>query len=152
MSRTDKDRPDWVRLNDSMLEMEYRHNHLNFDREEDYGTDYVYFQYHDHCTAYEVIPQKPIHSNSFVYGGIRSLENLEFPCARRQARYKNDKLHYRLDIYLAPYYHKEEIRVQERVFLRNEAKRYNSNYLSSDEYFMDDNVFTTQFGEQGMSW
>ena len=147
MSRTHKDRPYWVRVNDFTLEMEYRHDHTVFGKIERWPNPDVnlIYRYMNYCTAFDrnVRPESPLAS---IYGkdidGVH--ERWEYPCIRFEIRRKNNKWFYGFR------YSKSVVRPKERDFLRSQVRRYNSNYhLQDDTDFMNEDVFTTRAGDNG---
>lgn len=122
MSRTDKDRPYWVQINDKTIPQECSHNHTVFGI---YQTDYWGKIKHtqDYCTEHEILTWNS--SQDFYY----------FPCRRYPiVSLSGDKRPHdcRLKLY----------RRRRRDFLKGQVKKYNSNPdLHDDIEFMNEDVF-----------
>lgn len=116
MSRTDKNRPEWVRENDFTLEMVYFHNHLDFGKIErlDYYPPNYQVQYkYNFCTAVTrrlrpSIPGSNIYMTA-LDGKIHCFSN---PCTRWDIRRNNTKWLYGMR------YPGRIIRAKERDFNR----------------------------------
>lgn len=122
MSRTDKDRPYWVVLNDKTIPKTYEHNHTKFGH---YGINYWGKRKYtpDYCTAFEDLTW---HTYDDIY---------YLPCRPREIVSTGGgkwPLDFRLKLY----------RRRRRDFLKEQVKRFNSNWqLHGDYDFMNDDVF-----------
>jgi len=149
MSRTDKDRPWWVRSNDFTLAMKFSHEHLSFDTTYAppfYGNSMYVLNY---CTMFDRMPKRPVYVDSeiFEYHEDGTIVFYKFPCVRWSWRDVERRWN------SSPHYHKHVMRPKERDFLKAEVKRYNSGYVDGDEYFMDEEVFTTRhYGVNGVGY
>jgi hypothetical protein len=122
MSRTDKDRPYWVVVNDETIDMRYVHDYHTLDL---IGINYysIYDIHSEYCTAYD--------------RGIWTARNLpRTPCFRepivdKRGWWKLPKIDRS-----APY------RARRRDFLKNQVKIFNSQYGLHDGYdFMNEEVY-----------
>lgn len=151
MSRTDKDRPEWVRDNDFTLEMEYRHNHIVFGRIKPlpyYGINTI-CRYTDYCTAFDVIPVQPDYVGTNIFGkdnnGKREL--WEQPCIRFEIRRRSNKWMSGGD------YPTHITRPKKRDFLKSQVRRFNSNYDAYDDYgFMEEDALAPRVYWMGQKW
>lgn len=150
MSRTDKDRPYWVRLNDYTVEVKYKHDHLKFDtfkRIYSFGKPITMLDYANHCTAFDLVTTRPLFGRyPIIRGDFLRMSNPipANPCFRYIALYK------RAYVWNVRPYMSDIVRPKQRDFLKSQVRRFNSNYATYNDYdFMDEEVFTTRFGVSG---
>jgi hypothetical protein len=123
MSRTDKDRPYWVVLNDETIGMTYKHDHTRFGF---IGVNYwgKLKIVADHCTAFENLTWHSWDDRHYL------------PCRRYEDFYTGGGGKRPLNCRLRKY------RRRRRDFLKVQIKRYNSNPdLHDDLEFMNEDVF-----------
>lgn len=133
MSRTDKDRPEWVRANDPTLEMEYRHSHIDFEKVNDipyHDRTYTY-HYYGSCTAFDET-RPPVFPKTRIYGEVINgeVKMWQYPCIRTEAR-KNRKGHHKKET------SGRKVRSQTRDSLRGMQKTFNSGVEDEDFFFED---------------
>ena len=122
MSRTDKDRPYWVKLNDKTISQYCSHNHTSFGKwQNDHLGKIKYMQ--DYCTEFE----------EFTWNSFQ--DRHYFPCRRYSVLPQGgDK--WPQDCRVKLY------RRRRRDFLKGQVKKYNSNSdLHDDIEFMNEDVF-----------
>lgn len=131
MSRTDKDRPEWVRANDPTLEMEYRHNHLDFNKVDDIPYhDRVYtYHYYGACTAFDE-NRPPVFPNTRIYGEVINgeVQMWQYPCVRIVARSNRMKVQNKKDN------SGRKVRAKNRDSLRSLRKSFNTNADFEEDY------------------
>lgn len=136
MSRTDKDRPEWVRANDPTLEMEYRHNHIDFNKVDDipyHGRVYTY-HYYGACTAFDE-NRPPVFPKTRIYGEVINgeVQMWQYPCIRTVARSN------RLKLQTKKRNSGRKVRAKNRDSLRAVKKTFNANVdFEEDFYFLED--------------
>lgn len=136
MSRTDKDRPEWVRANDPTLEMEYRHNHIDFNKVDDISYhDRVYtYHYYGACTAFDE-NRPPVFPKTRIYGEVINgeVQMWQNPCIRTVARSN------RLKLQTKKKNSGRKVRAKNRDSLRAVKKTFNANVdFEEDFYFLED--------------
>lgn len=136
MSRTDKDRPEWVRANDPTLEMEYRHNHIDFNKVDDIPYhDRVYtYHYYGACTAFDE-NRPPVFPKTRIYGEVINgeVQMWQNPCIRTVARSN------RLKLQTKKKNSGRKVCAKNRDSLRAVKKTFNANVdFEEDFYFLED--------------
>lgn len=151
MSRTDKDRPSWVKANDYTLELGYDHNHVIFGKIERWSNpdSKLIYRYMDYCTAFDVVPVRPDYVDGRIFGKdkLGKRERWEYPCVRYENRRHSNKWMSGAD------YPTHIIRPKKRDFLKSQVRRFNSNYDAYDDYgFMDEDAFPPRAYWAGEKW
>jgi len=133
MSRTDKDRPYWVKINDDTLLKEYNHNHECFG-DEWTNLRGVQRKMADHCTAFEYITWQ---MDRYWF---------QLPCKR--------ELLISIGYWkLPPSYRHHKHRRHRRDYLKRQVKIFNSQHeLHGDYEFMNDDVYEPFYGENSYNF
>lgn len=131
MSRTDKDRPYWVRVQDESEPRQAHHEHQRFGRVSHTLSGKI-IEVADHCTIDE-----PTRGNG-PYG-----YNWEKPCTYHLSwaySYYNVDRYRRRAMYWGP------LRMDESMTLRKAVKQYNSTGEVDDDFFLQENHHHSCYG------